>query len=65
MDGTTIHVIYALKMGEKDGQRYRQHFRDPDIHEFDMKHEVWLYDDNWKKPVLDTIMACMDEKKEE
>ena len=59
VDGTVVHVIYALKMGEKYGQRYRQHFRDPDIHEFDMKHEVWLYDDAWRQPVLDTIHACM------
>ena len=64
VDGTTIHVIYALQMGEKYGKRYRQHFRDPDIHEFDMKHEVWLYDDKWKQPVLDAIMACMDGEKE-
>ena len=34
-DGTTVHVVYALKMGEKYGRRYRRHFRDPDIHEFD------------------------------
>lgn len=61
VDGTTIHVIYALKMGEKYGKRYRRHFRDPDIHEFDMKHEVWLYDEAWKRPVLDTIFACMEQ----
>ena len=62
VDGTTIHVIYALKMGEKYGKRYRQHFRDPDIHEFDMKHEVWLYDDKWKQPVLDMIDECMQKE---
>ena len=59
VDGTTVHIIYALKMGEKYGKRYRQHFRDPDIHEFDMKHEVWLYDDIWRKPVMDMIDRCM------
>ena len=62
-DGTVVHIIYALKMGEKYLRRYRQHFRDPDIHEFDMKHEVWLYDDAWKQPVLDTIFACMERDK--
>ena len=62
VEGTTIHVIYALKMGEKYGRRYRQHFRDPDIREFDMKHEVWLYDDKWKKPVLDMIDECMQKE---
>lgn len=40
-DGTTIHVIYALKMGEKYGERYRRHFCASDIHEFDMKHGEW------------------------
>ena len=59
VDGTTVHVVYALQMGEKYGERYRRHFREPDIHEFDMKHEVWLYDDTWRKPVLDMIDACM------
>ena len=59
VDGTTVHAVYALQMGEKYGRRYRRHFRDPDIHEFDMKHEVWLYDDTWRKPVLDMIDACM------
>ena len=59
VDGTTVHVVYALQMGEKYGKRYRRHFRDPDIHAFDMKHEVWLYDDTWRKPVLDMIDACM------
>jgi len=63
-DGTTVHVIYALKMGEKYGARYRRHFRDPDIHEFDMKHEVWLYDEVWQKQVLETVMRCMDGEKE-
>lgn len=60
-EGTKVHVIYALKMGEKYRKRYLQHFRYPDIREFDMKHEVWLYDPQWKAPVLDTIFACMDQ----
>lgn len=62
VDGTTVHIIYALQMGEKYGRRYRQHFRDPDVHEFDMKHEVWLYDDTWKQPVLDMIDECMQKE---
>ena len=60
VEGTTVHVVYALQMGEKYGKRYRQHFRDPDIHEFDMKHEVWLYDDAWRRPVMDMIDRCME-----
>ena len=60
-DGTTVHVVYALQMGEKYGARYRRHFRAPDIHEFDMKHEVWLYDERWRQPVLDMIDRCMEQ----
>ena len=60
-DGTKVHVVYALKMGEKYEKRYRRHFCDPDIHAFDMKHEAWLYDDAWKGPVLAMIDACMEE----
>ena len=59
VDGTKVHIVYALKMGEKYGERYRRHFRDPDIHAFDMKHEVWLYDEAWRKPVMDMIGECM------
>ena len=60
VDGTTVHIIYAKQMGEKYYQRYLKHFRDPDIHEFDMKHEVWLYDDKWRQPVLDYVCHCME-----
>ena len=60
IEGTKIHIIYALKMGEKYRKRYIQHFKNPDIHEFDMKHEVWLYDDKWKRKVLDMIDECME-----
>lgn len=61
VEGTKVHIVYALKMGEKYRQRYLQHFHEPDIHEFDMKHEVWLYDENWKEPVLKMIDECMEE----
>ncbi len=58
-DGTAVHVIYALQMGEKYGRRYRRHFQNADIHEFDMKHEARLFDDAWRKPVLEMIDSCM------
>lgn len=58
-DGTSVHIIYAKQMGEKYHGRYCKHFRDPDIHEFDMKHEVWLYDDNWRQSVLNCVCHCM------
>lgn len=39
---TTIHCFYAVKMGEKYLQRYRIHFKNPDIRRYDMKHEELL-----------------------
>ncbi len=58
---TRAHFIYAKKMGEKYEKRYRKYFCDPDIHEFDMQHEQWLFGDNgWAEPVLETIYACME-----
>lgn len=33
----------------------------PDIREFHMQHEQWLFGDNdWTKPVLETVYECMD-----
>ncbi|MBP3295933.1 MAG: alpha/beta hydrolase [Lachnospiraceae bacterium] len=58
--GTTIHVIYALKMGKKYEKRYLQHFANPDIIRFDMAHEVWMFDDKWRKPVMDAIETRME-----
>ena len=48
-DGTTIHVIYALRMDPKGKylMRYQQHFRDPDLMRFDMQHEEWLFGSTW------------------
>ena len=59
VDGTTVHIIYAQKMGEKYLKRYEQHFRNPDIIPFDMPHEAWLFSNTWKQPVLDAIDALM------
>lgn len=59
VDGTTVHIIYAKQMGEKYCERYHKHFKNPDICEFDMKHEAWLNDDKWHQPVLECIYRCM------
>lgn len=40
--GTTVHIFYALKMGEKYGARYHRHFKAPDIRRHDMQHEELL-----------------------
>ena len=60
VDGTTVHIIYALKMGPKYEKRYLRHFRDPDIRRFDMQHEAWLFQSQWTQTVLDTIAECME-----
>ncbi len=61
VEHTLTHFIYANKMGKKYEKRYRKYFRNPDIHEFDMQHEQWLFGDNgWKEPVLETVYACME-----
>lgn len=59
-DGTTIHVIHALKMDPKGKYRarYLQHFKDPDLMPFDMQHEEWLFGSTW----TDTVLAAIDEK---
>ncbi|MBR2782966.1 MAG: alpha/beta hydrolase [Firmicutes bacterium] len=46
---TGIHVFYAKKMGEKYLARYKKHFRNPEIHEQDLRHEELLgvYPDEW------------------
>jgi len=43
VEHTRAHFIYANKMGEKYLKRYKKYFRDPDIREFDMQHEQWVF----------------------
>ena len=59
-DGTAIHVIHALKMDPKGEylRRYRQHFAEPDIMDFDMQHEEWLFGGAW----TDEVLAAIDER---
>lgn len=46
---TEIHVFYAKKMGEKYLERYKKYFKNPIIHEHDMRHEEFfgLHTDEW------------------
>ncbi|MBT9642759.1 hypothetical protein [Roseburia hominis] len=47
-------------MGKKYKKRYEMHFANPDICEFDMQHEQWLFGDNsWTAPVLQTVDSFM------
>ena len=51
--GTTIHVFYAMKMGEEYLKRYCKHFSNPDIREHDMRHEELLicYPKEWAEEI--------------
>ena len=61
VEHTKAHFIYAKKMGEKYLKRYRQHFRDPEIREFDMQHEQWLFGgEQYAVPVLGAIDEFME-----
>lgn len=63
VDGTKVHFIYANKMGEKYLKRYKKYFRDPDIREFDMQHEQWLFGgDEYAEPVLKAIDEFMNDE---
>lgn len=60
VDGTKVHFIYANKMGEKYKKRYLKYFRDPEIREFDMQHEQWLFGGKqYQEPVLKAIDEFM------
>ena len=48
-ENTTVHIFYALKMGEKYRERYLKHFASPDIREQDYGHEelLFFYPEKW------------------
>ena len=59
---TKVHFIYAKKMGEIYLKRYRRYFRDPEIREFDMQHEQWLFGgEQYTAPVLKAIDGFMEQ----
>lgn len=62
VEGTEIHILYALKMGEKYRARYLQHFADPILHEMDLRHEELLavYPDKWVELVSKISQTCAD-----
>ena len=60
VENTRVHFIYANKMGEKYLKRYKKYFRDPEIREFDMQHEQWLFGgEECAVPVLNAIDEFM------
>ena len=61
VDHTKVHFIYANKMGEKYLKRYKKYFRNPEIREFDMQHEQWLFGgEQYAVPVLKAIDEFME-----
>ncbi|MBR2760736.1 MAG: hypothetical protein IKD66_06145 [Solobacterium sp.] len=49
-------------MGEKYRKRYLEYFRNPEIREFDMVHEQWLFGgERYALPVLKAIDEFMAE----
>ena len=61
VEHTKAHFIYANKMGEKYLKRYKKYFHDPDIREFDMQHEQWLFgEEEYAAPVLKVIDEFME-----
>ena len=61
VEGTRIHFIYANKMGDKYLKRYKKYFRNPEIREFDMQHEQWLFGgEGYATPVLKAIDEFME-----
>jgi len=54
VEGTTIHVFYAKKMGEKYEKRYYKHFANPDIRVHDYQHEelFFRYPEKWYQEIL-------------
>ena len=61
VEHTQAHFIYANKMGEKYLKRYKKYFHNPDIREFNMQHEQWLFGgEEYAKPVLKVIDEFME-----
>ena len=61
VEHTKAHFIYANRMGEKYLKRYKKYFRDPEIREFDMQHEQWLFGgEQYAVPVLKAIDEFME-----
>ncbi|MBE5911212.1 MAG: 2-hydroxy-6-oxo-6-phenylhexa-2,4-dienoate hydrolase [Pseudobutyrivibrio sp.] len=61
VEHTRAHFIYANKMGKKYLKRYKKYFHNPDIREFNMQHEQWLFGgEEFAVPVLKAIDEFME-----
>lgn len=58
---TKVHFIYAIKMGIKYLKCYKEYFQNPEIREFDMKHEQWLFGERkYTEQILNAIDEFME-----
>jgi hypothetical protein len=57
VDGTKVHIFYAVKMGKKYLKRYHRHFANPDIRFHNLQHEELLVcePDKW----VDEVKKCV------
>lgn len=55
--GTIVHFLHAKKTGDVYLDRVKQIFKDPVIHEYDMKHEELLlrYPEDWVKKIAEIL----------
>ncbi|MBQ9328102.1 MAG: hypothetical protein IJ225_06155 [Solobacterium sp.] len=55
---TTVHIFYALQMGEEYRERYLKHFEQPDIREQNYGHEELLFfkPEQW----MEELRHCVD-----
>lgn len=56
--GTTVHIFYAVKMGEEYLKRYHKHFKNPDIRHHELQHEELLicYPEKWVEEVKTVVL---------
>ena len=56
-EGTQVHYLHAKKTGDQYLDRVRAIFRDPDVLEFDMKHEELLlrYPKDWAEKIAEIL----------
>lgn len=59
--GTTVHCFYAAKMGKRYLNRYKHHFRNPDILRHDLQHEelLFAYPEQWAQEIKE---CCLRKK---
>lgn len=59
VQGSKVHIFYALGMGEKYRARYLRHFKNPDIFEQNMNHKTFFYcyPNDWVLEVFDCVFG--------